>query len=105
MSIEERIKEAEAVLDSAEMVLETIPEPYTGKAKDLEIKISELEDAMKDPEDEGQLENLIEEVRKLMDEAQENAMQDEPNLGPEDEMGMGPGGEPPGGPGDDMPPI
>jgi len=36
-----------------------------------------------------------------MDEVQEDAMQDDPMMGPEDEMGggMGPGGAPPGGPG------
>lgn len=106
MSIEERKEEAEAVLDSAEMVLETIPEPRTGKAKDLEMEISKLEDEMQDPEDEETLEELIESVRDLMEEVQEDAMQEDP-MGPEDEMGggMGPGGAPPGGPEDDVPPF
>lgn len=109
MSLEELKEEAEAVLDSAEMVLETIPEPRTGKAKDLEMEISKLEDEIQDPDSETSLENQIEEVRKLMDEVQEEAMSDsmdEP-MGPEDQMGggMGPGGggPPPGGPEDEPP--
>ncbi len=104
MSLKERKEEAEAVLDSAEMVLDTIPEPRTGKAKELEVKLSELENQIQDPEDAKTLEKLINEVRELMDEAQEDAMQEEPGLGPEDEMGMGPGGAPPG-PEDDVPPF
>ncbi len=102
MSLKEVKQEAEAVLDSAEMVLETIPEPRTGKAKELELKLSELEKEIQEPEDERTLEKLIEDVRELMNEAQEDAMQDEPALGPEDEMGMGPEGPPPG-PEDDVP--
>lgn len=104
MSIQEKKKEAEAVLDSAEMVLETIPEPRTGKAKDLEIEISKLEDEIKEPDSEESLQTVIESVRDLMDEVQEDAMQ-EP-MEPGDEMGgMGPGGAPPGGPEDDVPPF
>lgn len=104
MSIQEKKKEAEAVLDSAEMVLETIPEPRTGKAKDLEIEISKLEDEIKEPDSEESLQSVIESVRDLMDEVQEDAMQ-EP-MEPGDEMGgMGPGGAPPGGPEDDVPPF
>lgn len=104
MSLQEAVTEAEAVLDSAEMVLETIPEPRTGKAKKLEVKLSELENEIQDPEDEKTLQKLMKEVRELMDEAQEDAMQDEPDLGPGDEMGMGPEGPPPG-PEDDVPPF
>lgn len=104
MSIQEKKKEAEAVLDSAEMVLETIPEPRTGKAKDLEIEISKLEDEIKEPDSEKSLQSVIESVRDLMDEVQEDAMQ-EP-MEPGDKMGgMGPGGAPPGGPEDDVPPF
>lgn len=99
MSIADKKEEGEAVLDSAEMVLETMPEPYTGKAKELDQKVTQLENELQDPDDEKSLNDLIEEVRELMDEVQEDAMHDEPMMGPEDEMGggMGPGG-PPGGP-------
>lgn len=103
MSLQEAKEEAEAVLDSAEMVLETIPEPRTGKAKDLEIKLSELEKELQDPDSEESLRKLIREVRDLMEEAQDDAIHDEPGMGPEDEMGMGPGGGPPGGPGEEPP--
>jgi len=96
MSLAEAKEEAEAVLDSAEMVLETIPEPRTGTAKDLEIKLSEIEKELQDPDSEESLRKLIREVRDLMEEAQEDAMQDT-GMGAEDEMGMGPGGGPPGG--------
>lgn len=109
MSLQELKEEAEAVLDSAEMVLETIPEPRTGKAKDLELEISKLGDEIKDPDSESSLQNQIDEVRELMDEVQEEAMSDsmdEP-MGPEDQMGggMGPGGGGgmPGGPEDEPP--
>ncbi len=109
MSIQEKREEAEAVLDSAEMVLETVPEPRTGKAKKLETKLSELESEIQDPEDEKALNDLITEVRELMDQVQEDAMQDDPMMGPDDEMGgIGPGGAPPGGPdagGPDEPPF
>lgn len=98
MSLAEAKEEAEAVLDSAEMVLETIPEPRTGTAKDLEIKLSELEEELQDPDSEESLRRLIREVRDLMEEAQEDAMHDEPGMGSEDDMGMGPGGPPSGGP-------
>lgn len=100
MSIADRKEEAEAVLDSAEMMLETVPEPYTGKAKELDLKVKELEKELQNPDDEKSLENLIEEVRDLLTEVEGDAMQDDPMMGPEDQMGgggMGPGG-PPGGP-------
>lgn len=104
MSIKEKKEEAEAVLDSAEMVLETIPEPRTGKAKDLEIEINKLEEEIQNPDSENSLEELIQSVRNLMDEVQEDAMQDP--MEPGDDMGgMGPGGSPPGGPEDDVPPF
>lgn len=104
MSLEEREEEAEAVLDSAEMVLETVPEPRTGTAKDLERKITELEQELQNPEDEKTLKDLIDDIRDLMDDVQEDAMQDDPMMGPGDDMGGGPGMGP-GGPEDDVPPI
>ena len=96
MSLSEAKEEAEAVLDSAEMVLETIPEPRTGTAKDLEVKLSKLEKELQDPDSEDSLRKLIREVRDLMEDAQDDAMQEDPGMG--DDMGMGPGGGPPGGP-------
>lgn len=106
MSLDDKIEEAEAVLDSAEMVLETIPEPRTGKAKDLELKLSELEDEIQDPESESSLEELIDDIRDLMEEVQEEAIDDDPIMGPEDDMGgMGPGGGAPPGGGPDEPPF
>lgn len=102
MSLQEKKEEAEAVLDSAEMVLETIPEPRTGKAKDLELEISKLRDEIQDPDSESSIEELIQSVRDLMDEVQEEAMEDP--MEPGDEMGgMGPG--PQHGPEDDVPPF
>lgn len=103
MSIGERKEEAEAVLDSAEMVLETVPEPRTGKAKELETAITKLEKELQEPDSEASLKNLIEEVRDLMNEVQEDAMNEDPMMGPEDEMGGGIGG--PGQPDDDVPPF
>lgn len=105
MSLKERKEEAEAVLDSAEMVLETVPEPRAGTAKELERKISKLEQELQEPDDEKTLKDLIEEVRDLMDEVQEDAMQGDPMMGPGDDMGGGPGMGPGGGPEDDVPPI
>ncbi|MFB6144049.1 MAG: hypothetical protein ABEJ98_01940 [Candidatus Nanohaloarchaea archaeon] len=103
MSISERKEEAEAVLDSAEMVLETVPGPKSGKAKELEQAITRLEQELQDPDSESSLKELIEEIRDLMDEVQEDAMDEDPVMGPEDEMGGGVGG--PGDPGDDVPPF
>jgi hypothetical protein len=109
MSLQEVKEEAEAVLDSAEMVLETIPEPRTGKAKDLELAISKLRDEIQDPDSESSLQSQIDEVRELMDEVQEEAMSDslEEPMGPEDQMGggMSPGGGPPPGGPEDEPPF
>ena len=104
MSLAEAKEEAEAVLDSAEMVLETIPEPRTGAAKDLEIKLSELEKELQDPDSEESLRKLIRKVRDLMEESQEDAIHDDPGMGPGEDMGMGPGG-PPGGPEGGEPPF
>ena len=97
MSLAEAKEEAEAVLDSAEMVLETIPEPRTGTAKDLEIKLSKLEKELQDPDSEESLRKLVRDIRDLMEEAQEDAMQGDAGMDAGDEMGMGPGGPPSGG--------
>ena len=104
MSIKERKKEAEAVLDSAEMTLETFGE--TGKAaRNLRQKVSQLETELQDPDSEKTLEKLIEEVRDLMEEVEQGAgndmMMEEPGIG-----GPGAGGPPNGDmPDDDIPPI
>ena len=96
MGLKERKEEAEAVLDSAEMTLETFGS--TGKkARELEGKIVELEKELQEPDSESSLRKLINEVRDLMDEVQESGdefMAEEP--GPN-----GPGGMPE----DDMPPM
>ncbi len=108
MSLAEAKEEAEAVLDSAEMVLETIPEPRTGTAKDLELKLSKMEKELQDPDSEESLRKLIRDIRDLMEDAQEDAMQGDAGMGAEDEMGMGPGGPgsgPPGGPEGGEPPF
>jgi len=108
MSLAEAKEEAEAVLDSAEMVLETIPEPRTGTAKDLEIKLSKMEKELQDPDSEESLRKLVRDIRDLMEEAQEDAMQGDAGMGAGDEMGMGPGGPgggPPGGPEGGEPPF
>ncbi|MFB6191559.1 MAG: hypothetical protein ABEJ64_03960 [Candidatus Nanohaloarchaea archaeon] len=95
MSIQERREEAEAVLDSAEMMLETYPGAGE-KARELEGKIKELEQELQDPESEAKLRELINDIRDLMEDMKDEPM--EPDMGPEEEMGgMGPG--------DDMPPI
>lgn len=98
MGLKERKEEAEAVLDSAEMTLETFGR--SGKAaSDLEAAVRQLEQELQDPDSESSLKKLINEIRDLMDEVQESGgggdfMAEEP----------GPGG--PGGmPDDDMPPI
>jgi len=98
MGLKERKEEAEAVLDSAEMTLETFGS--TGKAgRELESKIARLEQELQEPDSESSLNKLINEVRDLMDDVQESGsgdmMMEEPG---------GPGGR--GGmPDDEMPPI
>lgn len=92
MSIKERREEAEAVLDSAEMLLET----YTGageKKRELERKIHELERELQDPDSESSLKKLIDDIRELMDELKDQPMDDpmdEPVMGAGDELGPGP---------------
>ena len=86
MSLDEKKEEAEAILDSAEMLLET----YGGtgqKANELKGKISELEQQLQDPESEKKLDSLIKDVRDLMDELKDQPMQDD-SMGM-DEPGMG----------------
>ena len=98
MGLKERKEEAEAVLDSAEMTLETFG--TTGKAaRELESKIARLEQELQEPDSASSLKKLIKEVRNLMDDVQESGA---------DDMMM----EEPGGPGaqggmpdDEMPPI
>ena len=102
MSLQEKREEAEAVLDSAEMTLETFG--GTGKtARELEAKVSQLEAELQDPDSEKSLKKLIEEIRELMEDIEQGGadpMMDDPGMGP----GGGPGGA--GGmPDDDMPPM
>ena len=102
MSLEEKRKEAEAVLDSAEMTLETFG--GTGKAaRELKTAVTKLENKLQEADSERGLEKVIEEVRELMEEVEQDAgdamMMDDPGMeGP----GAGPGG---GMPDDDMPPM
>jgi molecular chaperone DnaK (HSP70) len=100
MSLEEKREEAEAVLDSAEMTLETFG--GTGKtANELRTAVTKLENKLQEADSERELENLIEEVRELMEKVEEDSadmMMDDPGM----EAPGGPGG---GMPDDDMPPI
>ncbi|MFB6158742.1 MAG: hypothetical protein ABEJ95_03720 [Candidatus Nanohalobium sp.] len=101
MSLEEKRQEAEAVLDSAEMTLETFG--GTGKAaRELRTKVSQLETKLQEADSERELENLIEEVRELMEKVEEDSggtMMDDPGM-------EGPGAGGPGSmPDDDMPPM
>jgi len=99
MSIQDKKEEAEAVLDSAEMILET----YGGAGKrgrELETKIKELQQELQEPESESSLETLINDIRDLMENMkdQPDAM-DDGMMGHEEAMGG------PGGPDDSPPPI
>jgi len=97
MGLKQRKEEAEAVLDSAEMTLETFG--TTGStARDLESKIAQLEQELQDPDSESSLNKLINEVRDLMDDLQQQGSGD---MMPEEPGGPGPGGMPD----DEMPPI
>jgi len=106
MSLKEKRKEAEAVLDSAEMTLETFGGAGK-KARELEQKVSQLETELQDPDSASKLSSLIEEVRDLMEEVEQGGgdmMMDDPGMG----GGPGAAGGPPGGggmPDDDMPPM
>ena len=97
MCLKERKEEAEAVLDSAEMTLETFGR--SGKAaQELESAVRQLEKELQDPDSASSLKKLIDEIRDLMDDVQES--------GGGDFMAEEPGPEGPGGmPDDDMPPI
>ncbi len=96
MSLGERKEEAEAVLDSAEMLLETMP--HSSSADKLRRKIDDLEAELQDPDSERSLKKLIKDIRDLMDEMQEEPMPDDDVMGPEPGMGGGPP------PNDDVPP-
>lgn len=98
MSLEEAKQEAEAVIDSAEMLLDTFP--GEGKtARELKGKITELEQEVQDPDSERSLRKLVEDVKELMDELEEQGMESDP-MGPGMDEGMGPQE-----PEDDMPPF
>jgi hypothetical protein len=102
MSLEEKRKEAEAVLDSAEMTLETFG--GTGKAaRELKTAVTKLENKLQEADSERELNKLIEEVRELMEKVEEDA--GDPMM--DEDMGGPGGGAPPGGgmPDDDMPPM
>lgn len=96
MSIQERREEAEAVLDSAEMILETYPGAGE-KSRELETKVTQLEQELQDPDSEQSLKKLIDDIRQLMEDVEEEAM-DDPVM---DEPGMEEGF----GPEDDIPPF
>lgn len=102
MSLQEAREEAEAVLDSAEMILET----YGGAGemtRKLESKITELEKELQEPESESSIREIIEELKKLMEKVQSSPgddMMDEDPMGPGEPMGGGPD-EPMGGPDED----
>lgn len=95
MSLKDAKQNAEKVLDSAEMVLETIPEPKGKAGRELESKAKKLRSMVDDPEEAKELRDLTKEVRELMEEAQEEAAR-EPSM--EGDMGgrggMGSPGEP-----------
>jgi len=98
MGLKERKEEAEAVLDSAEMTLETFGR--SGKAaQQLESAVRQLEQELQDPDSASSLKKLIGEIRELMDDVQESGggdfMAEEP----------GPAAGPGNMPDDDMPPI
>jgi len=97
MGLKERKEEAEAVLDSAEMTIETFGS--TGSAaRELESKIAQLEQELQDPDSASSLKKLINDIRDLMDDVQES--------GADDMMHEEPGGPGPGGmPDDEMPPM
>lgn len=98
MSLDEAKEEAEAVIDSAEMLLDTFP--GEGKtARELKGKITELEQEVQDPDSERSLRKLVNDVKDLMDELEEQGMDADP-MGPGMDEGMGPQE-----PEDDMPPF
>jgi len=100
MSLDEAKQEAEAVIDSAEMLLDTFP--GEGKtARELRGKITELEQEVQDPDSERSLRKLVEEIKELMDDLEEQGMDSDP-MGPGMEEGGGMG---PQEPEDDMPPF
>lgn len=102
MSLDDAIEEAEAVLDSAEMLLETFP-GHSSTATDLERKVDLLEKEIQDPDSEDSVRDLIDDVQDLMKKLEEEGVDEDPVMGGDDPVG-GPGGgfdEP----GDDVPPF
>lgn len=104
MSVDDKREEAEALLDSAEMLLDT----YGGSgkaARKLRSKISELEQQLQEPESDGDLESLVEEIKELMEQIKQKPDEDPVGMG----GGMGEGGIGRGddmmGPDDDAPPF
>ncbi|WEL19354.1 hypothetical protein [Candidatus Nanohalococcus occultus] len=104
MSLADKKEEAEAVLDSAEMMLETYGS--TGKtARELETKVKQLRNELQDPDSESSLNKKINEIRDLMDDMKETDSMGGGMMDEGDMMGGGPGGGM-GGPDDDgMPPM
>lgn len=99
MSLKETKEEAEAVLDSAEMTLETFPAGGETR-RELERKIVELEQELQDTDSESELKKLIKDIRQLMEDIQEEGVEEpmEPGM----EMGGGIDEVPPD---DDVPPF
>lgn len=94
MSIKSKVEEAEATLDSAEMLLESMP--GGGKTRrELQSKVRELEQEIQEPDSESSLDSLIKDVRDLMNDMEDEEV--EPGM-VEDEMGDMP-------PEDDIPPM
>lgn len=83
MTLSEAKQNAEAVADSAEMVLETIPEPMGKSGRELDEKTSELRAEVEDPESESKISNLTDEVKDLMEEAKQSAGEQPMDMGQE----------------------
>lgn len=101
MSLDSAIEEAEAVLDSAEMLLETFP-GHSSTATDLEMKVEMLEKEIQDPESEDSIRALVDDVQDLMKELEEEGVEDDPIMGDDPVGGPGGGFEEPD---DDVPPF
>lgn len=91
MSIKSKVEEAEATLDSAEMLLESMP--GGGKTRrELKSKVRALEQEIQEPDSESSLDSLISDVRDLITEMEDEdvdpgMMEDEMNdIPPEDNI-------------------
>lgn len=82
MSLKEAKEEAEAVMDSAEMLIDTFPGKGSTVRK-LKDKISKLEQEIQDPDSERSLRNIVEEIKELMNELEDEGMSPDP-VGPEE---------------------